>query len=121
MYPILFKIGPLTLYTYGVLISLGFIVGIALTLHLGKKEGFAKEKILDIGFYALIAAIIGSRLLFVLIEYKYFIKNPLDIFKIWEGGLVFFGGLLLVVLVLLIYLKKNALPLWKTLDLFAPS
>jgi phosphatidylglycerol:prolipoprotein diacylglycerol transferase len=121
MYPILFKIGPLTLYPYGLLISLGFIVGIALALNLGKEEGIAKEKILDIGFYVLIAAIIGSRLLFVLIDYKHFIKNPLDIFKIWDGGLVFFGGLLLTVLVLLIYLKKKALPLWKTLDLFAPS
>ncbi|MEE8328568.1 MAG: prolipoprotein diacylglyceryl transferase, partial [Thermodesulfovibrionia bacterium] len=121
MYPILFKIGPVTLHTYGVLIALGFIVGIVLALHLGKEEGFVKEKILDIGFYALIAAIIGSRLLFVFIEYKHFIKNPIDIFKIWEGGLVFFGGLLLTVPVLLIYLKKNALPVWKTLDLFAPS
>ena len=121
MHPVLFKIGPLTLHTYGVFVALGFIVGIALAIHLGKKQGIAKEKILDIGFYALIAAIVGSRLLFVLVEYKYFIEHPLDIFKLWEGGLVFFGGLLLAVLVILIYLKKNALPLWKTLDLFAPS
>lgn len=120
MFPVLFKIGPLTLHTYGVLISLGFIAGISLALYLGRQQGIAKEKILDIGFYTLLAAIIGSRMFFVLIEYKYFIKHPLDILKIWEGGLVFFGGLFLAVPALLIYFKKNALPVWKTLDLLAP-
>ncbi len=121
MHPILYEIGPFTLHTYGVLLALGFLAGITLALHLGKKEGFPKEKIVDIGFYSLLAAIVGSRLLFVIIEYKHFIENPIDIFKLWEGGLVFFGGLLLAFFVLLIYFKKNALPLWKTLDLFAPS
>lgn len=121
MYPLLLKIGPLTLHTYGVLIALGFIIGIVLAVRLGEKEGIVKEKILDMGFYALIAAIVGSRLLFVLIKYEYFIENPIDIFKLWEGGLVFYGGLFLAVLALLFYFKKNALPTWKTLDVFAPS
>ncbi len=121
MCPIFFKIGPVTVHTYGVLVALGFIVGITFAVYFGKKEGIAKEKILDIGFYTILAAIIGSRLFFVLIEYKYFLKNPLDIFKVWEGGLVFYGGVLLVIPVMLIYFKKNALSVWKTLDIFAPS
>lgn len=121
MYPILFKIGPFTLHTYGLLVALGFIIGIALAVHLGKKEGVPKEKILDIGFYTIIAAIVGSRLFFVIVEYKYFIKNPLEIIKIWEGGLVFYGGVFLAVPVLLWYFRKNNFPVWKTLDLFTPS
>lgn len=121
MHPVLFRIGPLSLHTYGVFIALGFIAGLLLALHQGKKEGFPKEKILDVGFYTLLSAIIGSRLFYVFIEYKYYIKNPIDIFKLWQGGLVFFGGLLLALLVLIVYFRKNALPVWKTLDLFAPS
>src|SRR4030065_169870 len=121
MYPILFKIGPLTIHTYGVMIALGFIAAITLAIHLGRKEGIAKEKILDIGFYILLSAIIGSRLFFVIIEYEYFIKNPSDILKIWEGGLVFYGGLFLAIIVLLIYLRKNSLPVFKTLDLLSPA
>lgn len=121
MYPILFKIGPLTIHTYGVMIALGFIAAITLAIHLGRNEGIAKEKILDIGFYMLLSAIIGSRLFFVIIEYEYFIKNPSDILKIWEGGLVFYGGLFLAIIVLLIYLRKNSLPVFKTLDLLSPS
>ncbi len=121
MCPIFLKIGPVTLHTYGVLVALGFVVGIVFAVYFGKKEGIAREKILDIGFYTILAAIGGSRLFFVIIEYKYFLKNPIDIFKVWEGGLVFYGGVLLVIPMILIYFKKNALPAWKTLDIFAPS
>jgi len=120
MFPILFKIGPLTIHTYGVLVATGFIIGIALALHLGKKEGIAREKILDIGFYSVISAIVGSRIFFVLTQFEYFIDNPLDILKVWEGGLVFYGGLLLVIPVILVYIKKNGLPMGKTLDLLSP-
>jgi len=121
MFPILFKIGPFTLHTYGLLVALGFMAGIILAIRNGKREGIAKEKILDIGFYTLIAAILGSRLFYVLVEYKYFIDNPADIFKIWEGGLVFYGGVFFAIPVVLFYFKKHALPILKSLDLFAPS
>ncbi|MBI4698109.1 MAG: prolipoprotein diacylglyceryl transferase [Nitrospirae bacterium] len=121
MYPTLIKIGPIAIHTYGVMIALAFIVGIALAIRLGKKENITKEQILDIGFYTLLAAIIGSRLFYVLVEYKYFIKNPIDIFKVWEGGLVFYGGLLFVLPVVFYYFKRNKLPLWNTFDLFSPS
>jgi phosphatidylglycerol:prolipoprotein diacylglycerol transferase len=120
MFPILFQIGPVTVHTYGLLVAAGFIVGISLALYFGKKEGISKEKILDIGFYGLVSAIAGSRLLFVLIEYRHFSQNPIEIFKIWEGGLVFYGGLLLVIPVLLSYFKRHTLPTWKMLDILAP-
>ncbi|UCF86866.1 MAG: prolipoprotein diacylglyceryl transferase [Nitrospiraceae bacterium] len=120
MFPILFQIGPVTVHTYGLLVATGFIVGISLAVHFGKKEGLRKETILDIGFYSLVSAIVGSRLLFVLIEYRHFFQNPLEIFKIWEGGLVFYGGLLLVIPVLFFYFKRHTLPTWKMLDILAP-
>ena len=121
MFPILFKIGPITLHTYGFLIAIGFTVGIALAVYFGKKENISKEKILDIGFYSLVSAIVGSRLFYVLIEYKYFSRNPIEIFKIWEGGLVFYGGVIVTIPVLLFYFKRHNMQTWKTLDLFAPS
>jgi phosphatidylglycerol:prolipoprotein diacylglycerol transferase len=120
MFPILFQIGPVTVHTYGLLVAAGFIVGISLALHFGKKEGISKEKILDIGFLSLVSAIVGSRLLFVIIEYRHFSQNPIEIFKIWEGGLVFYGGLLLVIPVLFSYFKRHTLPTWTMLDILAP-
>ena len=121
MHPILFKLGPFTLHTYGVLVASGFILGLALAIREAKKFNIAKEKILDIGFYILISAIVGSRLAFILTEYEYYLENPLDIFKIWQGGLVFYGGLLLAIPVVIIYIKKHNLPMWTIGDIFAPS
>lgn len=121
MHPILFKIGPVTLYSYGALVATGFIVALLVALNQAKKQNIPKETILDIGFYILISAIVGSRLLFVLMDYEHYLKNPLDIFKIWEGGLVYYGGLLPAIPVVIIYCRKKGLPLWGIADIFAPS
>ncbi|HDZ62268.1 MAG TPA: prolipoprotein diacylglyceryl transferase [Nitrospirae bacterium] len=119
MYPVLLKIGPLTLSAYGTFVALGFFAGILLSIRLGTKEGLSRDTILDIGFNSFVAAIIGSRLLYVIVEHKHFVNNPLDIVKIWEGGVVFFGGFLMVIAVQFYYFRKHSLPLWKTMDSFA--
>jgi phosphatidylglycerol:prolipoprotein diacylglycerol transferase len=69
----------------------------------------------------MVSALLGARLLYVVVEYKYFWAYPLEIFKFWKGGLVFYGGLILGVLVSLWYLKRHDMPVWKTADLLAPS
>ncbi|MCL4475712.1 MAG: prolipoprotein diacylglyceryl transferase [Nitrospirae bacterium] len=121
MHPVLIRIGPLSIHTYGVLVAAGFLLGLALAVRQGKKEGIPPERIIDIGFYALLAAIVGSRLLFVLINAGHYLKHPLDIIKIWEGGLVFYGGLLLAAPVALWYIRKHSLDRGSLMDIFAPS
>lgn len=121
MHPVLFKIGPLTIYTYGVLVAAGFLLGLGLAVRQAKKEGVPSNKIVDLGFYILLAAIVGSRLFFILLNASYYFKNPLEILKIWEGGLVFYGGLIFAIPTALWYVKNNGLGVWKTADLFAPS
>jgi len=121
MHPILFKIGPLTIHTYGLLVAAGFLLGLGLAVRQAKKEGIAPNKIVDLGFYILLSALIGSRLFFIFINAGYYMKNLLEIFKIWEGGLVFYGGVLVVVPAFLWYVRKNSLGIWSTADLFAPS
>jgi phosphatidylglycerol:prolipoprotein diacylglycerol transferase len=76
---------------------------------------------MDLGFYILLAAIIGSRLFFVLVNAGHYASHPLDILKIWEGGLVFYGGVLLAVPVTVWYVRKTGMDLWRTADIFAPS
>lgn len=121
MHPILFSFGPLTIHTYGFLIAVGFLLGLVLAIRQAQKEGIPSNKIIDLGFYILLAAIIGSRLFFILINLSHYMKNPIDIFKIWEGGLVFYGGVLLAVPTAIWYVKKNSLGIWSTADIFAPS
>jgi phosphatidylglycerol:prolipoprotein diacylglycerol transferase len=121
MHPILFSLGPLTVHTYGVLVAAGFLIGIAFAVRQAKKEGIPSDKIIDLGFYIILAAIIGSRLLFILVNAGHYIANPLDIFKLWEGGLVFYGGILFAVPAGIWYVSKNRLGLWNIADIFAPS
>lgn len=121
MFPVLIKIGPITVHTYGFLIAVGFLIALALASREAKRLEIPHEGVVDIGFYALFTGIIGSRLFFVLTNWQHFSEHPVDILKIWEGGLVFYGGLLFAVPTVIWYAKKNSLPLWQTADIWAPS
>ncbi len=121
MHPHLISIGPLTLHTYGLFVAIGFIAGLSLALRQDKKEGLEREAILDLGFYILTAAIIGSRIFYVAVNYSYYLENPVEALKIWRGGLIFYGGFIPAFAVMAYYLKKHQLPLWKVTDVFAPS
>jgi phosphatidylglycerol:prolipoprotein diacylglycerol transferase len=131
MHPILFEIprieflnwtlGPVPIRLYGLMIGLGFILGIFLAARQARKEGVSPERVLDLGVFVLLAAIVGSRVLFVLTNLHEFASKPLDAFALWRGGLVFYGGLLAAVPVGIWYLKKHEMPVWKTMDIMAPS
>jgi len=131
MHPILFEIpridlgswviGPIPIRMYGLMIAIGFVLGITLAARRAKKEGLDPERILDMGVYLLLAAIVGSRVLYVLTALQEFRGNPLDVFAIWKGGLVFYGGLLAAVPTGIWYMRKHKLPVWQTADIMAPS
>lgn len=121
MHPILFKLGPLTVHTYGVLVATAFLVGITIAAREGRRKGIEPDRIMDLGLYILAAAIIGSRLLQVAIEYRYYSQHPLEILMIWRGGLVFYGGFIFAVFTSIWYLNKHTLPVWRVADVFAPS
>lgn len=117
MYPDLLTIGSFTIHTYGVCIALGALLGITLITHEAKKQGYDQQQILDLTFYLLIIAIIGSRVLYILLNMRYYLQHPLEMVMIWRGGLVFYGGFLFAFATCFLYLKKHGLPFWKTCDL----
>jgi phosphatidylglycerol---prolipoprotein diacylglyceryl transferase len=119
MHPILFRIGPFTLHTYGLLISTGVLLAIALAVRQARREGEDPQQMLDLAFYLLLASIVGSRLLYVLLFYRDYFSHPWAIFKLWEGGLVFYGGFVLAFVVGIWYLRRHRLSLWKTADIWA--
>ncbi len=131
MHPILFEIpqiefldwviGPIPIRLYGLMIGLGFIIGVYLAAGQAKKEGVNADRVIDLGVYMLLTALVGSRLLFVLTDLKHFAASPFEAFAIWKGGLVFYGGVLAAVPVGIWYLKRHSLPVWKTADVMAPS
>ena len=121
MHPILFQFGNIAVYSYGFLIAAGFFLGIILAMRAAKRQGVKPEIIMDLCFYILVAAIVGSRLFYVVTAWESFADNPLEILKIWKGGLVFYGGFLGAVAAAVIYMRLNRLPVWKTADILAPS
>jgi len=121
MHPFLFKIGNFSIYTYGFFLATGFAAGLLLAKSEAKRLGQNPDKIMDLAFYILISAIIGSRLLYVLTNLETFIKDPVGIFRIWEGGLVFYGGFIAAMITAIVLLKKWNMDLWTIADLTAPS
>ncbi len=125
MYPVLFTIpvlGGLKLHTYGLMVALGFLVGIFWVGRESKRVGMSSEKLMDLAFYIIVSAIIGSRLLYVLVEEPGMLwSKPLEFFKVWEGGLVFYGGLIGAVVTSVWYMWKHQLNFWKVADIFMPG
>jgi len=121
LHPILLDLGFFSIKTYGFLIATGFLIGIIVATREAKRLNVDSQLILDLAFYIIIGAIVGSRLFFVATRFSYYRENPLDIFKIWEGGLVFYGGFILAAVMCIWMIRKNNLNLLKTLDIFAPA
>ncbi|RKY36694.1 MAG: prolipoprotein diacylglyceryl transferase [Candidatus Omnitrophota bacterium] len=117
MHPILLHIGPLTVYSYGVMVALGTLIASFFCQRHALKVGLSDEKIIDLIFWALIWGLIGARLFYVLLNFGDYLKFPLDIVKIYKGGLVFHGGLILGFISGIVFIKRNKLPFLKTIDL----
>jgi phosphatidylglycerol:prolipoprotein diacylglycerol transferase len=115
------QVGPFTLHTYGVLVALGFLAALVVVMRGARREGLRSESVLDVAFVAVLAAIVGSRLLYVLFNLRDYLADPLRVLKLWEGGLVFHGGLLLAIPACLYVVRREGLPAWRTADVFAPS
>src|SRR5215212_8496451 len=121
MYPRLFELGPVTVYTYGVLLAAAYLLGLKLAMVRAKARGLDANRVLDLGIYIIISALIGAKLLLLITDFRTFTANPRELLTLARSGGVFYGGLLLAVTVALIYIRRIGLPLWTTCDVFAPG
>ncbi len=121
MHPVMLRYGFVTVYSYGAMLSLAFLLGILLAMYLAKREGIDPEKVLDISLWLIISAIAGARVLYVMLFWNEFAGSPIEILMIQHGGLIFYGGLAAALLVLLWRAKAAGLSLWKIFDLASPS
>src|SRR5512146_2931484 len=95
MYPILFKIGPLPLHTFGVMLAIAILVGSSWLLRESRRLGdpaITEERLQKLIWWVVIGVIAGGRLMHVIVSWDYFAKHPLEIPAIWKGGLVMYGG-----------------------------
>jgi len=113
MFPIIFKIGPLTIHTYGFMMAVG--VGFALWLLFvqAKKQGLPPSKIIDMAFYTIIISLIGAKIILFIGNFSYYMRYPGELFSLARSGGVFQGGLTFGILFALWYFRRHRIPTWK--------
>ena len=121
MYPRLLELGPITVYTYGVLLAAAYLFGLQLARVRAKQRGLDANRVLDLGIYIIISALVGAKLLLLITDFKSFTADPRELLTLARSGGVFYGGLIVAVSVALWYIRRVGLPLWTTCDVFAPG
>lgn len=123
MQPIAFSIGTLTIHWYGVLVAIGFLLGLWTASRRGMLAGLTQETVMDLGPWLIVGAVVGARTLYVGMFWgQEFAGQPFwNVFKVWQGGLVYYGGLIGSSLACILYALIKKAPLWKLADVMAPS
>jgi phosphatidylglycerol:prolipoprotein diacylglycerol transferase len=121
MHPILFEVGDWPVYSYGVLLAIAYLAALQFAVVRARRVGLDGTRIMDLGIYLIIAALIGAKLMLVAVDFDYFRRQPRELLSLVRAGGVFYGGLLAALGAAIVLVRRYALPLWTTADLFAPG
>ena len=109
------------IHTYGILVAGGFLVAMTLAARAAERNGLDRDKVLDLSFGILVAAMIGSRLLFIVVNWDEYAHDLTGIFEFWKGGLVFYGGFIGAVIFSIWYMRKHEMPFMQYADVMGPA
>jgi phosphatidylglycerol:prolipoprotein diacylglycerol transferase len=121
VHPELFSLGPVTIYTYGVLLASSYLLGLFLARRRAQRWGLDANRVLDLGIYIIVAALLGAKLMLLIVDFDEFRRSPLDLMALARSAGVFYGGLIAAVGVAFWYIHRHGLPIWTTCDAFAPG
>ena len=121
MYPILFELGGFPIYTYGVLLAAAYLLGLQFALMRARAIGLDQNRVMDLGIWVIVSGLVGAKLLLLIVEWDSYSRSPSELFTLVRSGGVFYGGLILAVVVALWYLRRHRLPVWSVTDVFAPG
>ncbi len=123
MHPILIQLGGLSIPSYGVMVTLGFLAGLWVATRLASHRGLDPEKVSNLAIYCALAGIAGGKLAMFLFDFGYYAADPSRIFTLetLRAGGVFQGGLIAAVVTAWWYLRRVRLPGWQTADVCAPG
>lgn len=120
MHPVIFEFGPITIYSYGLMLFIAALVSLNLLLKEGQRTGYDKNTIFDLGIVILLSGIAGARILYILLNLSFYANNPKEIFMLQRGGLAIFGGIILSTAAGFIFVKIKKLDFLKITDLIIP-
>ncbi len=121
MHPILFNAGPITIYSYGVLLAGAYLAGLWLAVRRARAAGIDGNRIMDLLIWVIIAALVGAKALLFIIDFEHFTSSWEEFTTLLRSGGVFYGGLIAAVVVCILQLRRHRLALWPSADLFAPG
>lgn len=121
MFPILIKIGPFTLHTYGFLLAVGVLAAILLTLKLARKQNIDQRVLADFLFYTILVGLLGAKIFLLVTEFKFYSQNPDQIKNLITSAGTFYGGLIFGALFAAWFLRKHKLDYRVLADMIAPS
>ncbi len=116
MFPNIISIGPITLHSYGLLLAIAFLIGLKVASYYAKKDGLEPSRIVDLVIYIFIAALIGAKILHVIVDFDYYRQDWNRLLHIYQVGGVYYGGFALAVVVTIWYVHKHHLNFWRTTD-----
>ncbi len=114
-------LGFIKIYWYSITMFLGVLLGIIIAYIEIKRKKIDTTKFQNMAFYAIISGFIGARIYYVVFNLDYYLHDPLEIIKVWNGGLAIHGGIIGAVLAIFIYCKKNKFNFLEILDICAPG
>lgn len=120
MLPEICHIGPFTVFSYGFMLVLAFFSAAFLARRQALKEKLDAQKIFNLLFFVFISGIAGSRIFYVMINFSFYLRDPLEMIMLQHGGMAWFGGLIFGFSAGCLFIKKNRMSLLKTLDLLVP-
>lgn len=124
MYRTLFEIGGFSLHTFGLMVAFGFLAGLWIANRCGERAGIPQGALSDLVVpWILVGGMVGARIVYVVSYWdEQFAGQPFaEVFQVWKGGLVFYGGLAGATLAALIHLRLKRLPVWRVGDCLAPG
>lgn len=115
----LFSIGSFTIHGYGLMIAIGILCCVIMGSYRAKKKGLNPEAVLDIAIFGVLFGFIGAKLLFVIVEFKWFLEDPLAV--LGSEGFVVYGGIIAGVITAIVYCKIKGYVFLEYFDLLMPS
>ena len=121
MYPRLLELGPITIYSYGVLLAAAYLIGLWMAVRRANAAGLDGSRVLDMGIWVIIAALVGAKALLFVVDFRHFTSSGEAFLSLLRSGGVFYGGLIAAGLVCIQQLRTHRLQIWPAGDLFAPG
>lgn len=121
MHPVLFRFGPVSVYSYGTMVALGVLLAVFVSTARAKRYNIEADVFFSLAVYTVLSGIVGARVLYVILHIREYLLSPFDAFKVYQGGLVFYGGLFAGLVTAALYIRRKKLDTWLIFDVVSPS